>query len=158
MAHYLDNKLYTRLLGDYALSVRQAKAANTTPPQMSDALARMIMTISRKLSDKANFRFYSNKEDMVMEGMLACLKYIDHFDASFGTSGLSYTTQIVKNAFLRAITVQNDRMYRNMMMSEQLATHKVDRDYQRETNKHHDPTQKDGPAKNQAVETFENKK
>jgi DNA-directed RNA polymerase specialized sigma subunit len=61
------------------------------------------MKIAKGLGSKFNFRNYSYLDDMISDAVFTCLKNIDCFDASRGTSAFAYFTQCVYFSFLGSI-------------------------------------------------------
>lgn len=74
--------------------------------RMSEELGGMILKIARNLSNKANFINYTWKDDMVMEGVMTCCKYIGNFDLERSSSPFTYITTICYHSFVNYINKQ----------------------------------------------------
>jgi len=106
--HYVNNKLFTQAVIDYALIAQAAKANDEPAPMVSNYLADCILKMNEGLSHKSNFVRYTYREEMVMDGVENCLKALANFDGSAATRGgkpnaFGYFTQISWFAFLRRI-------------------------------------------------------
>ena len=106
--HYVNNKLFTQAVIDYALTAQEAKSSGAPAPIVSNYLADCILKMNEGLSHKSNFVRYTYREEMVMDGVENCLKALANFDASAATRGgapnaFGYFTQISWFAFLRRI-------------------------------------------------------
>ena len=106
--HYLDNKTFAAAVVEYSLEVRKAKESNQEIPVVTDYIARCILRMAEGLSHRPNFSGYSYRDEMVMDGVMACLKAVTNFNPEASTrSGLpnafGYFTQIMFYAFLQRI-------------------------------------------------------
>jgi len=87
--YYLTNEEFLEELKRY----RETKI-------ISDRLGEMFQKLSRKIANKPNFYNYTYREDMINEGVLTCITYIDNFDPNVSKNPFSYFTQIIFNAFI----------------------------------------------------------
>ena len=106
--HYVNNKVFTQAVIDYALIAQEAKANGEPAPMVTDYLATSILKMNEGLSHKSNFVRYTYREEMVMDGVENCLKALANFDASTATrkgnpNAFGYFTQISWFAFLRRL-------------------------------------------------------
>lgn len=121
MAHYINNP-------DLLAEIVKCQTSNSKPNEVSDKLAMMLMQIVTKYSNKASFRNYSFRDDMVAEALLHLLKGgpknpippVLRFDATYATrkaertgekklteNPLSFITMIVHNSFLRTLKAED---------------------------------------------------
>ena len=91
----------------------KAESEGLPTPQVSNYLGECFMNIAKGLGMKHNFRRYSFLDDMVMDGVITCLKYIKSFDPDMVSkrtnkpvSPLGYFTQICFFAFLSRIQLE----------------------------------------------------
>jgi hypothetical protein len=118
---YVNNKELSAAVIEYAGKVSEAKKNETEHPQPSDYIATSIMKISNGLSRSPNYVNYPYREDMVMDGVVDCIKAVKNFDANAATRGGSpnafgYFTQICYFAFLRRIAKEKRQLDIKMKM------------------------------------------
>ena len=106
--HYVNNKIFTQAVIDYALTAQEAKAKGEPAPMVNNYLADSLMKICEGLSHKSNFVRYTYRDEMVMDGVENCLKALANFDGTAATrkgnpNAFGYFTQISWFAFLRRI-------------------------------------------------------
>ena len=96
-------------------SANKFKKAGKEPPQITNYIAESILKISNGLSRSPNFVNYPYREDMVMDGVIDCIKGIRNFNAEkitrTGTpNAFGYFTQICYYAFLRRIAKEKKQL------------------------------------------------
>jgi DNA-directed RNA polymerase specialized sigma24 family protein len=69
-------------------------------------LGRVILEIAKRLSYRPNFINYTYKEEMVGDAIENGLKVIDNFDPAKSSNPFAYLTQIMWNAFIRRILIE----------------------------------------------------
>lgn len=113
--YYLDKDQMRNALREYRDACLKAESEGKELPVVSNYLAECFMNISKGLAMKHNFRNYSFINDMIMDGVVVCLKYIRSFDPDkisekTGTpvSPLSYFTQSCFYAFLNRISAEEE--------------------------------------------------
>lgn len=107
-SHYLDNKEFARAVVEYSQHVKLAKESEQEIPVVTDYIARCFLRMAEGLSHRPNFAGYSYRDEMVMDGVMSCLKAVTNFNPEATTrSGLpnafGYFTQIMFFAFLQRI-------------------------------------------------------
>lgn len=118
---YVNNKDLSVEVAAYAAKIAAAKQDGKEPPQPNDYIATSIMKISNGLSRSPNYVNYPYREDMVMDGVVDCLKALKNFDTNASTRGGSpnafgYFTQICYYAFLRRIAKEKKQLEIKMKM------------------------------------------
>jgi hypothetical protein len=119
--HYVDNKEFTKAIVAYA-----GMPAGTPIPEY---IGESFLKMAEGLSHRPNFRSYSWREDMVMDGVENCIEKIGNYNPTAQTrSGnpnpFGYFTQIIYWAFLRRIARENkqrdikDRLIANSNLSD----------------------------------------
>ena len=73
--YYIDDSEFLKLLVDY--HNRKKENPNHTCP---NDLAKYFLLVSRHMANRWNFSNYTYKEDMISEGVITCLKYMDNFN------------------------------------------------------------------------------
>lgn len=109
--HYVDNEKFYNAMVERKKQVDDAKDAGVSPPKVSDYIGECIMKIAVHLTHRPNFNNYSFKDDMVMDGIENCLKYIDNFDADKYDSPFSYFNRVIWQAFVRRIDKEKKGLY-----------------------------------------------
>lgn len=94
--HYVDN---SKLLSHFV----QWKSTNCEMSEIPEYVTYSVMQIASKLATHASFRGYTYNEDMIMDGVETCIRYMHNFDPEKNKNPFSYLTQITYNAFLHRI-------------------------------------------------------
>lgn len=104
---YVNNKdLYADLL-IYKTLVYKAREENAPLPQVSEYVGKCIILIAENMAKKGNFSGYSYKDEMILEAIENCLKYLHNFNELHPTKNpFAYISQIVYNAFVRKIKTE----------------------------------------------------
>jgi len=118
---YVNNKELSEAVIKYAAIVSDAKKNGQEIPQPSDYIATSILKISNGLSRGPSYINYPYREDMVMDGVIDCIKAVKNFDEKAKTRGGSpnafgYFTQICYYAFLRRIAKEKRQLEIKMKM------------------------------------------
>ena len=76
---------------------------------ISEELGKMVFQIATNYSNKGSFASYTWREDMIMEAVLTCFKYMHNFDPTKQKqpNPFAYFTTIIHNAFINYIRKQN---------------------------------------------------
>ena len=101
--HYVDNAKFLEELKLYRSKVQEAREHETELPQVSNYIGKTLMDIATHLSYKANFINYSYRDEMILDGIENCLRYVYNFDPARSSNPFAYFTQIIYFAFLRRI-------------------------------------------------------
>lgn len=104
--HYVDNKKFYAELKVYVEEVREAKKRDKPKPPPTDYLADCVYEIARNLAKRPNFAVYdaAQVEDMIMDGVENCLRYMASFKPEESNNPFGYFTQVCWNAFIRNIS------------------------------------------------------
>ena len=108
--HYIDNAKFHAALLERNNLVQQAIANDTPIPKISNFLGSCFLQMANNIAYKHNFNRYPFKEEMVCDGIIDCIKYIDTFDVT-RHNPFAYFTQAINNAFLRRILREKKQMY-----------------------------------------------
>tara|TARA_B100000745_G_scaffold276308_1_gene206218 strand:- start:1293 stop:1760 length:468 start_codon:yes stop_codon:yes gene_type:complete len=107
--HYVNNEEFliemTEYRNDYLKYVDSHKTL--TKPKISESVALSFIKIATNLSNKANFRNYTYKDEMILDGIENCVAYAHNFNPEKSTNPFSYFTQIIYYAFVRRIQKEN---------------------------------------------------
>lgn len=114
--YYLDKDTMRDALRGYRDACIKAEELGQEQPEVPNYLGECFLNISRGLGMKHNFRRYSFLNDMIMDGVVTCLKYIRSFDpdkistiTNKPVSPLSYFTQCCFYAFINRINVEEEQ-------------------------------------------------
>jgi hypothetical protein len=107
--HYVDNVKFLEEMNKYKQALNDAEEAGEERPIVPDYIGECIMKISTKLSYSPNFINYSYRDDMVLDGIENCIRYIHNFDSEKSKNPFAYFTQIIYFAFLRRIKKEKDQ-------------------------------------------------
>lgn len=109
--HYVDNeKLYEEMV-KYVDSYNAAKEADEEPPRFNAYIGECIFKIATRLSTSANFKNYSYRDEMILDGIEDCSKYLQNFNYIDYKSPFTYFTTICYWAFVRRIKAEHKEQY-----------------------------------------------
>jgi len=109
--HYVSNKDLYEAVKTYIKLCNDAEKMNEEIPQVPEYIAECIWKIANKIATKPNFTNYTYKEDMILDGVECCLRYIRNFNPDKSTNPFSYFTQTIYYAFLRRIEKEKRHQY-----------------------------------------------
>ncbi len=98
--NYIDNKRFFEEL----LEFKKTQV-------ITDYIGECFQKISKGLASKSNFSNYPFVDDMISDGVLNCLTYINGFDENKSSNPFSYFTQIIYYSFLRYIAKEKKVLY-----------------------------------------------
>ena len=106
-AHYVNNRDFTDAIIDYITLVKKAEADGEEQPPITNYIADCFLRISTGLSKRWNFNGYTYRDEMMMDGVENCLRYITRFNIDrcerSKLNAFAYFTQICYFAFVRRI-------------------------------------------------------
>lgn len=113
--YYLDKDQMRDALRKYRDDYRKSVEDGVEAPRVPEYLGECFLNISKGLAMKHNFRHYSFVNDMIMDGVMTCLKYIKSFDpdkiserTGKPVSPLSYFTQTCFYSFINRINEEEE--------------------------------------------------
>lgn len=74
-------------------------------------MGECFINIGVGLSHRKNFQRYTYRDEMILDGIENCVRYVKNFDAKKYTNPHAYFTQIVWFAFLRRIAKEKKQDY-----------------------------------------------
>lgn len=107
--HYVDNAEFLAALIDYKAKYNAAIDAGDEPPGVSNYIGECILKIATHLAYRPNFINYSYRDEMILDGIENCLKYVHNFDQERSSNPFAYFTQINFYAFVRRIKREKDQ-------------------------------------------------
>ncbi len=118
--HYVNNPDFLAALIEYKKECDEARARGKEIPVIPNYLGECIFHIATRLARRPNFSGYSFKEDMIMDGVENCLKYIEKFNAEKSNNPFAYFTQVIWFAFLRRIAKEKKFLYTKLKSSQSM--------------------------------------
>lgn len=124
--NYVNNKdLYAALSAylDRCTEIEQAYIAENYPeqptkeqinallPSVPKYIGESIYEIANRIARKGNFINYPYRDDMIMDGVENCLRYIRNFNPEKTNNPFAYFTTIISFAFIRRIQKEKKQMY-----------------------------------------------
>ena len=79
-------------------------------PQISNYIGECFLKMATNIAHKHNFNRYPYKEEMISDGIVDCIKYVDSFDTG-QNNPFAYFTQAINNAFVRRIIKEKKQAY-----------------------------------------------
>ncbi len=117
-ADYVSNTdLYAALI-EYRAKRLAAEAAGKKKPKVSPYIGECMMRIAMRLSYRWNFINYPYREEMVSDGIVTCMTYLDNFDPTKSKSPFCYFTQVCWFAFQRIINKEKKEKHTQYMYAE----------------------------------------
>jgi hypothetical protein len=104
--NYLSNEKFLEELKKYF----EKKKENPDTP-CPNSIARMFLLIANKFvnSFKSSTK-YGYREDMVQNGVLFCLSYMDNFSLKESNNPFAYFTQVIKSAFYQTYNKEINKL------------------------------------------------
>ena len=106
-AYYINNRDFTDAIVEHIRNTKQASAEGRQAPQITNYIADCFMRIAQGLGKRWNFNGYTYRDEMEMDGVENCLRYINSFNIDrcdpSKLNAFSYFTQICYFAFIRRI-------------------------------------------------------
>ena len=70
---------------------------------ISEKLGKMFQLLARKVANRPNFFNYTFRRDMISEGVLTCINYIDNFNPKKSKNPFSYFTTVIFHSMVNMI-------------------------------------------------------
>jgi hypothetical protein len=105
--HYVDNKKFYEALVEYR---KQITDENPNPP-IPAFIVECVSKIGHGLAMKPNYANYSYLDDMILDGLEDCIRYIKSFNPEKSNNPFSYFTQATACAFWRRIKKEKKESY-----------------------------------------------
>lgn len=118
--HYVNNQDFLEAIINYKNACDEARSHGKQIPVIPNYIGECIFHIANRLATKPNFSGYSFKEDMIMDGIENCLKYIEKFDPEKSSNPFAYFTQVIWFAFLQRIAKEKKFLYTKLKSSQSM--------------------------------------
>lgn len=80
-------------------------------PKIPEYVATCVYSICTRIAKKSNFKNYSYIDEMISDGLENALASIEKFDPQKSRNPFAYFTQIIINAFIRRIKLEQKHSY-----------------------------------------------
>ena len=112
---YIDNKKFTAAVAEYVAAIKAAERDEIEKPIMPHYVAEGFLLIAKGVGRKPNFSGYPFIDDMIMDGVENCVRYVHNFNINAETrsgkpSAFSYFTQIIHFAFIRRLQKEKKQL------------------------------------------------
>lgn len=87
---------------------------------MPDYVGNAVMLMATKLANRSNFGRYTFKDDLIGNGVLSCVRYLKSFNPDKSTNAFAYVTQILHNAYVRQIQVEQTHAYTRLKLMQDI--------------------------------------
>ena len=85
---------------------------------VTEFMAECFMNIGIGLSHRKNFQRYTYRDEMILDGLEYCVKYVHNFDPEKSGNPHSYFTTIMWRAFIRRIEKEKKQEYIKFLMTD----------------------------------------
>jgi hypothetical protein len=110
--HYIDNQRFTREVIAHNEACKLAEAEGKPIPRVSDYIGECLFKIAEGITRTPKFARRTYKEELVMDAVENCLKFIRNFSPEAVTrsgnpNAFGYFSRITYFAFLRRVEEEN---------------------------------------------------
>ena len=104
MSDYIDKEKFSLLLKEYVEKRDLEVSLGKPMPKIPDSIAQYIMDIVNNTSNRWNFRRYTYRDEMVSDGIFACIKAMKNYNISHEKDNpFGYFSMICWRAFQQRI-------------------------------------------------------
>jgi hypothetical protein len=105
--NYIDNKKFLADLREFYerddVKKYMADPENNERPQAPDSIGESFMKIADNFAKLPSWSFLPYKEDLISDGIIACVNALFSFDVNKSSNPFSYFTTVIYHSFLHAI-------------------------------------------------------
>lgn len=124
--NYINGPDFCDAIEKYQKEYREAIAANEIPPRMPQYIGECFFKIATNLAKKKNFSSYSYLDDMILDGVERCVKYIHTFKPEKTRNAFAYFTRTIHNSFITRIKLERKELYyKYKLMLDQVHCHSL---------------------------------
>lgn len=129
--HYIKNKELYAVFVEHTKNKKRCAEAGLPQPQLPDEISRSIILIANRMANKHVFNRYPFKEDMIGDGILECLTYVNGFDPEKSQNPFAYISQAIKNAFFKRLTKESKYQYAKLKLYDDgFLLHEIDSEHE----------------------------
>lgn len=104
--NYLDKKEFYEAIKKYLAAKNKDKVKKEY-----EYIGGALMKIAEGLASMKNFKNYQFKDDMVMDAVMNCIRYLGSFDPEKSDNPFGYFTRVIMNSFFRKIELEKKALY-----------------------------------------------
>lgn len=93
--NYIDNKKLTQDIKEYNIIYYNAVNQGLPKPKMPDCIGEAIIKIAEAIGSKWNFKNYTYRDEMVLDGICQAVYSITKFNAEKFDNAFGYLTMII---------------------------------------------------------------
>lgn len=109
--HYVNNKEFYEAIKIHINQCNFAENVGEDEPKVTEYLGECFFKIAQRIATKPNFANYTFKEDMILDGVENCLRYIRNFNPDKSNNPFSYFTTVITYSFIRRIEKEKKYTY-----------------------------------------------
>ena len=109
--NYVNNPDFLQALKDYKAICLECDKIDMQRPAIPKYIGECIFIISTRISTRKNFSGYAFREDMIMDGVETCFRYIDRFNADKYDNPFGFFSIVIWRAFLQRIAKEKRQLY-----------------------------------------------
>lgn len=110
--YYVDNVKFQQALEEYRKKCVQAEADGKEIPRIPMYIGDCFMKIATHLAFRPNFANYTFIEEMIMDGVETCCKYMHNYDPDKFDNPHAYFTTTIWRAFIQRINKEKTYLYK----------------------------------------------
>jgi hypothetical protein len=108
--YYVSNEDLLKAITEYQKGLHESVENGTEEPQMSNYIGECIIKIASKFAYRNNFINYSYRDEMISDGIEACVTGVKKFDTAY-SNPFAYLTQCCFYAFISRIKREKTQQY-----------------------------------------------
>lgn len=117
--NYINNPDFHAALKEYKVACDKADSEQVIRPVIPNYIGECILLLSQRIATRKNFSRYPFLEDMIMDAVEICFKYIDRFNPDRYDNPHAYFSRVVWNVFLQRIDKEKKQLYIKFKSSQQ---------------------------------------
>lgn len=117
---YINNEDLLQALKDYQVLCKKAEAAGKEKPIVPRYIGECFLKLADNIGRSRSFSRYIFLDEMKMDGVINCLKYMNNFNTEKFDKPFAYFTQIIWNSFLTRIGQEKKQLYITFKMSKEM--------------------------------------
>ena len=130
--NYVNNPDFLEALINYKKICIEAEKNNQERPQIPKYIGECIFLISKRIATRKNFSGYPFVDDMIMDAVEICFKYIDRFNSDKYDNPFAFFSRVIWRVFLQRISKEKRHLYIKFKHSQM--THSIGGAYESDLN------------------------
>lgn len=109
--NYVNNPDFLQALKNYKNICDLATKDGKELPRIPNYIGECIYEISKRIATRKNFSGYPFIQDMIMDGVETCFRYIDRFNTEKYDNPFAFFSTVIWRAFLQRIAKEKKELY-----------------------------------------------